>query len=64
MLNPDHHTRRVLVADHQAELRRLAERAPGVAPHRRFTLTTLAGPQLQETRRGRFGRRLRLLRLV
>ena len=47
MLNPDHRTRKVIVTDHQAMLRRLAEAAPSGTPRRHFTLALLAGPQLR-----------------
>lgn len=43
MFSPDHETRKLLVSEHQAQLRRLAERPRAEAPERRFTLTMLGG---------------------
>ena len=50
MLYPDHHTRRLLVAEHRAQLERLAARPPATTV-RRFTMTELARPQAAESRR-------------
>ena len=63
MLYPDHHTRRLLVSEHQGELRRLAEQASTPAA-RRFTMTALAGAQLVESRRRRLAWRRRVVRAV
>ena len=52
MLNPDHETRRLLVGEHQAELRRMAQRPlRDVEQERLLTMVVLGRPAARRTTR-------------
>jgi hypothetical protein len=52
MLYPDHETRRLLVAEHQAELRRMAQQpVRDVEQQRLLTMVVLSRPPVTQTTR-------------